>query len=178
MEHHHTETQHDAHDDFRYTPYIGTTPRSVHGLHYREVQTAHSLEPYLAKDTDHPSVHFHTYEDFPPDFYKAEFYEQEYAQIMGTDESEQAFDQFYQPVELLKPYEPLKVHSFHDNGFYYYDDNSMTSFKDDTGYEAYAAGHHANPHYANENMLLADLEGYDWGGIADPYQIDPSQIHH
>ena len=83
---------------------------------------------------DHPHIHYHSYEDFPPDFYKADFYDQ-YRQITGVD---------------WTPYSPLKIHSYGDNGFYYYDDHPQTSFRDETGYEAYIAGHQMS--YSNNSF--------------------------
>ena len=42
---------------------------------YTELETPHTQDLYLAKPLDHPHIHYHSYEDFPPDFYKADFYD-------------------------------------------------------------------------------------------------------
>ena len=44
-------------------------------LTYTELETPHTQDLYLAKPLDHPHIHYHSYEDFPPDFYKADFYD-------------------------------------------------------------------------------------------------------
>ena len=102
--------------------------------------TPHSFEPYLAKPLSDPSIHYHSYEDFPPDWYKAEFYDQ-YRHLSGHPE----YDHF--------EYKPLKIHSYHKDGFYYYDDHHQTSFRDETGYEAYIAGHQANSISSSTNLM-------------------------
>lgn len=53
-----------------------------HQFKFKELETPHSKEVFLAKDTRDPHIYFHEYEDFPPDFYKAEFYHEQYAKIM------------------------------------------------------------------------------------------------
>jgi len=43
-------------------------------LEYYELETAHTKDPIKAKSTNDPNIFFSSYEDFPPDFYKAEYY--------------------------------------------------------------------------------------------------------
>ena len=45
---------------------------------YMPVETPHHFtpDPLLHMDLNDPHVHFHSYEDFPPDFYKPEFYQE------------------------------------------------------------------------------------------------------
>lgn len=45
-----------------------------HSNDYHELETPHSLEPFKSKSILDPTVHFHDYHDFPPEFYKAEYY--------------------------------------------------------------------------------------------------------
>ena len=71
-------------------------------LLYHEIETAHTLDPIRVKSTDDPNVFFHSFHDFPPDFYKAEYYDVDSSTRHG--------------------HEGTKIHSLTDNGYYYYDD--------------------------------------------------------
>lgn len=80
-------------------------------------------------------MHYHDYTDFPPEFYKAEYYSfyHKLSEDMNPDHVHES--------EHHLPFEPLRVHSYTDNGFYYYDDHPQTDFREETGYDAYMAGH-------------------------------------
>ena len=63
--------------------YEHSHPDENHGHHavitlLDELETPHSFDPIAAKDINDPSIFFHSYEDFPPDFYKAEYYTDAY----------------------------------------------------------------------------------------------------
>ena len=63
---------------------------------------------------DDPEIFYHSYHDFPPDFYKAEFYD-EHSRL---------------------PFEGTQIHSLTDHGYYYHDDHHQTDFR------AFAHGDH------------------------------------
>lgn len=87
-------------------------------LVYNELETPHTKEPFKAKALDDPNIHYHDFSDFPPDFYKPEFYGYHYEQVTGHKSSPHT------------KYEPLKIHSVDKSGkgFYYYDEHYSTSF--------------------------------------------------
>ena len=114
---------------------------SDHGYHFEKLEIPHSREPFRAKKTSDPGIYFHEYEDFPPDFYKAEFYHDAYMKIMQQINAEERLDLMNELALEGPEYKPLKIHSLAENGFFYYDDHSQTSFRDETGYDAYFAGH-------------------------------------
>ena len=92
---------------------------------YNEIETPHSKEVFKAKPVTDPNIHYHDFSDFPPDFYKADFYEQYEtlgADILGHPMPKHAKHYVY---------EPLKVHNYsHDGkGFYYFDDHQQTDMR-------------------------------------------------
>ena len=70
---HHENPHHDLRDH-------DELPLEQHHYHspamndYHELVTAHSLEPFKSKPHSDPLIHYHDYQDFPPEFYKAEYY--------------------------------------------------------------------------------------------------------
>ena len=106
---------------------------------YRELETPHTIEPFKARSINDSTVHYHDYTDFPPEFYKAEYYSfyHKLSEDMNPDHH-----LTHDEAEHHLPFEPLRIHSYTDNGFYYYDDHPQTDFREETGYDAYMAGHH------------------------------------
>ncbi len=96
----------------------------THSNDYHELETPHSLEPFKSKSLHDPTVHYHDYHDYPPEFYKAEYY----GNYHKLSEDMMSPEQYYR-LRVLNhddhhlPYEPLQVHSWADNGFFYYDDH-------------------------------------------------------
>ena len=109
------------------------TMASVHHTHavpevisYIPLDTPHTLDPIQARPIDHPNVRFQSYEDFPPDFYKADyygFYNDHVKELLP----EGMIEEHYPAGE----YKPLRIHSFGENGFYYHDDHFQNDFRHD-----------------------------------------------
>lgn len=99
--------------------YLGGLKRIV----YRELETPHSVDPVLAKTLDDPNIFYHSYEDFPPDFYKAEYYHG-YANIAAD------LSPNFDPFRASNDYEHIKIHSLAENGFYYYDPHRQTDLRE------------------------------------------------
>ena len=95
------------------------------------METPHTTDTFKAKKLDDPNVHYHDFSDFPPDFYKADFYHH-YAEV-GADILSSELGQHVRPSDVHREYEPLKIHSLAKSGegFYYYDDHHQTSFHHD-----------------------------------------------
>jgi hypothetical protein len=102
---------------------------------YIPMDTPHTIDAILSKDLDDPNIHYQSYEDFPPDFYKANYYNF-YNDIVKDMLPHESIEDYY-PHSV---YRPLKIHSYADNGFYYYDEHPQTDFR-------HASAHSYGPDY-------------------------------